>query len=341
MPHLANSSQPQSSPDSRPATRQWPGRLLLAVLLALLALCWWQRQAISDWIQLYGYKPPAAIAKLADQTTMTHAATHLFYLNKPIIADRDEFDDYCSEREQSIVLGCYHPAQDGIYLLQIDKDSELHGVMQVTAAHEMLHAAYDRLSDEEKQHINKQLQEFYRQGLKYKAVKREVDAYRQTEPDAVVNEMHSIFGTEIADLPTELEQYYARYFSDRQAVVGQAERYQAAFRQREAAVTRYDAQLAQLQQSISQHQGELATRSADLERRSQELEQHKRRGDVAAYNAGVAAYNQAADQFNQLLATTKQEIAEYNRIVKLRNALVVEEQELMKQLSGQDLPASQ
>jgi uncharacterized protein YukE len=315
--------------------------LLLVVILALVGTVFWQRQAISDWIQLYGYEPPSRIAALADQTTMTAGAEHLFYLNRPVVASKTEFASFCTNPEQTIVLGCYHSGQNGIYILSIANKSELNGVMQVTAAHEMLHAAYDRLSPDEKLRIDKLLQTYYDGVLKNAAIKAEIDAYRKTEPGQLLNEMHSIFGTEVANLPAELESYYVQYFTNRRAVVTQAESYQAAFRKREAAVEAYDIQLSNLQAKISHNEALLTAEGKDLAVARAQLDASKSSGDIASYNAAVPTYNSAVRTYNALLETTKQQIAQFNAIVSKRNALVVEEQALVKQLSGESLPGAQ
>lgn len=340
MPQLANSFTPASQ--QKPANnRSWPGFIVLALLMALFGFVVLQRQAVGDWIQLYGYEPPAKIAQLASQTTMTDEAKHLFYLNDPLVADKDTFSNYCTEQELTIVLGCYHAGQSGIYLLKIDANSELHGVMQVTAAHEVLHAAYDRLSDDEKQQVDSWLQDFYENTLKDKAIKEEIDSYRDTEPDQLVNEMHSIFGTEVAKLPSTLENYYAQFFSDRQAIIKETKKYKDAFRSRQSAVAAFDRRLKALKASINQGQAELTARGAQLQRDRTQLNAYSSSGNVSAYNAAVPAYNQAVREYNALLADVKADISDYNNIVEERNALVVEEQELVKQLSGSSLPSPQ
>jgi uncharacterized protein YukE len=314
--------------------------LLLISILLLGGTIFWQRQAIGDWIQLYGYEPPTRITALADQTTMTASAEHLFYLNKPVVASKAEFADFCKNPEQTIVLGCYHSGQDGIYILSISNTSELDGVMQVTAAHEMLHAAYDRLSSDEKARVDKLLQTYYDSGLKDAAIKAEVDAYRKSEPGQLLNEMHSIFGTEVANLPAELETYYAQYFTSRSAVVAQAENYQAEFRKREAAVKAYDVQLNNLQAKISHNKELLAAQGKALQAARSRLDASKSSGNIASYNAAVPSYNKAVRTYNALLETTRGQINQFNAIVSKRNALVLEEQNLVKQLSGESLPGA-
>ncbi len=338
--------QPPTNRQSRVPTKATTGRprrskLLLFLLIGAIVALLWQRQAVSDWLVLAGYQPPAAVAALAADTTMTPEAKHLFYLNKPEISDKAEFSKFCSEREHSLVLGCYHGGESGIYLLNIADSSELGGVMEVTAAHEMLHAAYERLSGDERDAVDKQLQDYYDNGLTDKAIKAEVDAYRSSEPDALLNEMHSIFGTEVAKLPPGLAVYYEQYFTDRQAVVSEAERYQDAFRSRQAAIKRYDEQLSRLHAQITDYQKELEQQGSRLDTMRGAMERDRASSNIRGYNAQVPIYNALVNEYNDLRAKLKQKIAEYNALVEKRNAIVLEEQQLIEQLSGSTVPSAQ
>ena len=113
-------------------------------ILAAAVLAWSQRQAIYDWYQLRGYQPSNAVVKLATDTTMDDYARKVFYVNHPDIENKSEFSKNCPQAEQTIVLGCYVGNQ-GIYILNV-KESQLNGVEQVTAAHELLDAMYGRLN---------------------------------------------------------------------------------------------------------------------------------------------------------------------------------------------------
>ncbi len=83
----------------------------------------------------------------------------------------------------------------------------------------MLHAAYNRLNSADKSRIDNSLQKYYQHTLTDQRIKNIIAAYKKTEPNDLVNEMHSIFGTEVAELPPELETYYKQYFSNRSVVV--------------------------------------------------------------------------------------------------------------------------
>lgn len=118
-------------------------RRILGIILALTVLAspfliWNKQQAIADWWRLRGYTPPANVVSLANADTMTAEAKHILYVNHPqLIANSSTFRQECTQNEQTIVLGCYHSDQNGIYVFVV-KDKRLNGVQQVTIAHEEL-----------------------------------------------------------------------------------------------------------------------------------------------------------------------------------------------------------
>ena len=123
------------------------------ILLGFPVLVYFNAQNLVDWWKLRGYTPPASVSALASEDTMTKYATHVFYVNHPqIVSDTATFRQDCSENEQTIVLGCYHPEQEGIFVYNVS-DPRLSGVQQVTAAHEMLHAVYARLSTKDRKPV--------------------------------------------------------------------------------------------------------------------------------------------------------------------------------------------
>lgn len=311
--------------------------VILVAIFGVIALQQWQ--PVSDWLRLRGYEPPAAVSKLAADTTMTASATHLLYLNKPQILPKTSFSPHCPISEKSIVLGCYHAGENGIYMLQIADDPQLQGVMQVTAAHEMLHAAYDRLSHSEKSWVNALLQDFYNNHLTDPAVKQEIDNYRSSEPNDVINEMHSILGTEVMQLTPQLEQYYKRYFTNRVAVAQAAAHYRSAFESREQIVHDADAKLAELKTQIESNNTVLRQQADALNAQVARLQGYKAAGQLYLYNSDVTAYNRHVNAYNALLAQTKQLIADYNELVVTRNAAALQASQLVSELSGNTLPA--
>ena len=59
--------------------------LLLLFWLGVAGTVYANQQRIIDWWKLRGYTPPAAVATLATEDTMTEYARHLFYVNKPVL----------------------------------------------------------------------------------------------------------------------------------------------------------------------------------------------------------------------------------------------------------------
>lgn len=309
--------------------------LLGASIMAVLAVAVvWNMQTILDWWRLRGYTPDARVVLLTNETAMTDTARHLFYVNHPQILNASAFSSQCKVgAEKTVVLGCYQSGDQGIYLYDVT-DQRLRGVVETTAAHEMLHAAYNRLSQDEKTRIDTLLNTFYATGLSDERVKKTIEAYRQSEPDELPNEMHSIFATELTTLPSELESYYKQYFSDRATVVGMAQRYQAEFTSRRDKTIAYDAQLAELKKKIDTNQANSTVRRRNLNSQYSRLQSLRRSNDDSTYNQLVGTYNANVETYNALLNTTRAQIDQYNQIVEARNAVAVEERDLAQALSG-------
>jgi hypothetical protein len=326
------------SPTNRNIYRRLATLVFTLLWVALLAWVVVNRQAIEDWWRLRNYSAPAAVADLAKVDAMTDYARKVFYVNEPSIQNAEQFAQNCPKNggEQTIVLGCYKGNQNGIYILNVD-DPRLDGVKRVTAAHEMLHAVYDRLSTSERQKVDSMLQAYYQNGLSDDRIKSTIEAYKISEPHDVVNEMHSIFGTEIGSLPPELETYYAKYFTNRAQVADYAAKYQAEFTSRRQQVEQYDTQLGSMKGQIDGMEADLQAKRRQIQAQDANLNGLRSSGQINAYNAGVPAYNALIDSYNAEVAQIRSLITQYNSLVAARNAVALEEGQLVKELSGQDV----
>jgi hypothetical protein len=313
------------------------GLITTFVLLCLLLVAALNRQNIEDWWRLRSYDPPATVAQIATQDTMTAYARKVFYVNRPAIEDKADFKQCPAGGEKTIILGCYKGGQNGIYVLSVS-DPRLDGVEQVTAAHEMLHAAYDRLSGSERSKVDAMLTDYYRHDLTDQRIKDTIDAYKQSEPLDVVNEMHSIFGTEVASLPAPLEQYYRQYFTDRQAVTGFASQYQSVFTSRTDTVRADDAKLATMKAQIDGQQADLKAQRAALDAQAAQMQAYRSSGDTGAYNAAVPGYNASVNRYNAGVDALQALVAQYNQLVTERNAIALETQQLGNELNVQAQP---
>ncbi len=296
------------------------------------------QQAIYDWWRLKDYAPPATVVTLANETTMLDNSRRLFYVNHPLLADKDSFNDYCPEGEQTIVLGCFIQS-GGIYLLDVT-DDRLRGVEQVTAAHEMLHAAYDRLNNKEREQVDAMTSRAFAL-VTDERIRATIELYRKEDASVVPNELHSILGTEVRSLPTDLEEYYRKYFSDRSQVVSYSEQYEQAFTERRNQIKAYDVELTSLKQRIEALQTSLEIAEADLRAQRTEMNNLRASGQTDAYNAQVAPYNEKVNRYNRDIDSLSRLVAEHNEIVQKRNAIVNEEAELVEAIDSRSVVPQQ
>ena len=297
-----------------------------------------QRQHIQDWFKLRGYQPPAAVVQLAGQDTMNSYTRHLFYLNKPqLLSTVASFRHYCPEDKNTIVLGCYHPGQNGIFIYNVP-DPALAGVQQVTAAHEVLHSVYARLSSKDRTALNKELNDFYRHGLTDQRVLAEVKIYQQTEPNDVMDEMSCTFGTELASLPAPLEAYYKKYFDNRPAIVAYEQQYQGEFTSRQNAIKADDQQLTDSKAQIDAQKTALAYQFSQINSDKSHLDSLRSAGDIDAYNAAVPGYNNEIRTYNAAVDRLHSAVDAYNKLVASRNQIASELTTLETALDTRQLP---
>lgn len=299
---------------------------ITVALLVAPVIVYLNRQNLYDWWRLRGYSAPTEVVELATQTTMDKQATKIFYVARPQLQARADFQASCTVNEQTIVLGCYR-SRVGIFVYNVT-DSRLQGVEQVTAAHEMLHAAYERLNAKQRAHVDELTEAAYA-NLHDDRITKNIDAYRSRDPSVVPNELHSILGTEVRTLPKELEDYYKQYFIDRQKIVGFSEQYEGEFTSRENAVVQYDAQLKSLKAAIDASNASLEAQGKAIDSDSSQLQALLNAKNISAYNSGIPHYQTLVNAYNSDLAVLKKNINQYNNIVEKRNAIATEEQQLL------------
>src|SRR5690606_15401020 len=227
-----------------------------------------------------------------------------------------DFNDNCKIPEATIVLGCY-VSNLGIYVLDVH-DERLTGIHEVTAAHEMLHAAYDRLGGKDKEHVNELLQAAFAK-MTDERIQQTIEGYKARDATIVNNELHSILGTEVRDVGAELEAYYGNYFEDRGRIVQLSEQYEGVFTDIENKVSGYDEELHLRKERIEILQASLDSQVNLLSNEKDRLDGLMASGDRAAYNAAVPGYNAMVRQYNADLQTLKDLIDQYNELVNERN----------------------
>lgn len=288
------------------------------------------RQTVIDLYRLQTYQPPAEVAQLAANDKLTSHGRDLFYESQPQIQDSSAFNHSCSTHEQTIVLGCYKTQQ--IFLYNVT-DARFNGVKEVTAAHEMLHAAYERLSVADQNHVNALLRPII-ENMKDQRMLDLIALYNKQEPGELYNEMHSILGTEYADLSPDLEVYYKQYFQDRNVIVGYANKYQTVFTESKAKLDDYDSQLSALKPQIDQNNAKLKQLQPELQAESDQLAQYRSKNQIQQYNELVPSYNNSVVEFNALIDQTKGLVSQYNTLVQERNQQAAAQNNLYNSLDS-------
>lgn len=189
---------------------------------------------VVDMVASANYTPTAAIERVKNEINLTDGAARVFYASHPKIEKADRFNEVCAddEKEHSAVLGCY--TQRKIYLFEVD-NKELDGIVEVTAAHELLHAVYERMHFWEKDALKKLLNQEYDAQKKAgnTAFIEHAKLYSNLPTEGYVNELHSLLGTEVKTLSPELEKHYAAFFKDRKSLAVLYARYEGVFKQAE------------------------------------------------------------------------------------------------------------
>lgn len=301
-------------------------RLVIALVLLTLSIgIFFNRQTISDQIIVWQYKPDTEIAQISSRASLNSKGTFLLYAAQPMVQSREDFNANCSlHTEKSVVLGCY----DGryIYLYDID-DPRLDGIKEVTAAHEMLHVAYARLSDQERLRVNAMIDDALPK-IGSERIEKRIALYDQDDPSVRYNELHSMLGTEVKNLPEPLTAYYDQYFINRLSLVLLSERYETVFVELETRQQQLVAELNALATDIT-------AQSDQYSQEFQELQQ-----DILAFNEQAnsgsfstqAAFNA---QRSQLVARQSALNSQRNEI----NRKIVTYQDLSKELEELNLTA--
>ncbi|HCH34862.1 MAG: hypothetical protein UY35_C0005G0138 [Candidatus Saccharibacteria bacterium GW2011_GWC2_48_9] len=252
---------------------------LIATILFLAAAGWLflNRQYVLDQIVVWQYSPTKSIEQLVTESGMGEKGRFYFYASRPVLSDASSFNQECKRQEESsAILGCYSGRKIFIYDIA---DERLAGIKEVTAAHEMLHAAYERMPEEEKSRVNSLLDVEYQKVLAQSdddALKERMAYYARTEPGEHNNELHSIIATEVKTVSSGLEEHYDTYFDDRQKVV--------------ALHGSYNSKFEELRQSSEQLKTELETLSDDINISSDQYN-----ADISSLNADIEQFNAQAD----------------------------------------------
>ncbi len=186
-----------------------------------------QRPEVRDFFRGFGYEEEAHNLEIEEALELTAEGKRIFRATQPVVETSAAFNEHCTNQKEDVaLLGCYTGGR--MYIYEITKP-ELKDANKVTAAHELLHAAWERMSKREREKLSETLQEVYAENQDW--FETELGTYSD---EYRTEEMYTRAGTKLADLPEELEKHFARYFRNRAQIVKYYESYQAPFRELKA-----------------------------------------------------------------------------------------------------------
>ena len=251
---------------------------------------------IRDWLIGLNYRPSSEMARIRDDLKLTSKGALIFNAAMPELMEKAEFNNLCRETEsETAILGCYR--EDHIYVYNIT-DSELSGIRELTAAHELLHAVYHRMNPSDKEKLTAAIDQVYQENKTL--LGEEIDLYKDAQKQ---EELYVRAGTEIKNLPADLESHYHEIFEDQDKIVDYYESYITVFRELEKT-------LKNLMTKIEVLEAQITVKTSEYE------------SGAEALNADISKFNTCAGTPNCFTSTWT-----FN---SERNALITRQNELGK-----------
>ena len=306
--------------------------VLMLIIAGVLVWAILNQQWLEDWWRGKDYQPAGEMLQIRDSLGLTERGEFLFQASTPQLSERDEFNAVCRtvEDEEIAVLGCYTDKE--IYVYNIDSE-ELDGIKELTTAHELLHAVWDRMSEEERRELASALKQVYDTAGEY--LKDELTTYEESQRQ---EELFVRAGTEVMNVPTELEKVYAEVFQDQDAVVAFYDKYIAVFRAMEAEMDALEEEMKtvgeEIENTSSEYEGRMEQLNADITSFNAcaetagcfgtDNEFYARRSELLArqgeLNAMYERINQLIDKYNELVAKYNADVTKTNKLNQVMNS---------------------
>lgn len=236
---------------------------------------------------------PGELVPLIEAIAMTDLGRRTFLAASPRIEGPTLFAENCDAttpvKDGAHTHGCF---VGGTIHLRAIGAAEVADLIDVVAAHELLHAVYAGLSVDEKATIDGALNAVRDRTPR---LRERLKAY--STGDDLAAELHSVAGTEFSDLPAALEAHYSQYF-DRAKVVAA---YARALGDRDRAIRGLRSKVTALDEQV------------DAMRR--QLDDLESKGDIDAFNAAVEPFNRLVAERNESARTLNARVQEYNRLI--------------------------
>ena len=302
------------------------GVLAFAVMgIVVLSVALLNQRAVLDIFAGMGYQPSSEMVEIREKLGLTGKGARIFNASRPVLQEKQEFNQNCREIENELaILGCYR--DDKIYVYNI-MDEELAGIRELTTAHELLHAVYERMSDEEKSKWQGELANVYQNNQDI--LGEEIGLYDDGERQ---EELYVRVGTEISDLPEELERHYGEIFANQDKIVGYYNNYIGVFREIEEKLESLQTEVNALSSEIEVKTHEYETLAESLDR---EISEFNSCAETANCFSSVAVFEKRWVELVEKQAAFESLYEEINGLIVKHNEMVEEYNEYA--LHGREL----
>ena len=230
-------------------------------------------------------------------------------------------------------MGCYRLGK--IHLYDV-KNSKLDGIKEVTAAHELLHAIWERMSLSERDKIGKLLNAEYER-VKDADFEKLMQSYDRTEPGERINELHSLIGTEQLEISKELEEHYAKFFKNRREIAQIYQSYNKNFKDLKNRSEALTTELEKMKPEIEQSTKKYSEDSKELEEDIAEFNNDAKTGKYetqAEFNADRAKLLQRIRNLETSRLKINDLVNSYNSKINELNEVSVQQNELYKSINS-------
>ncbi|UZN03048.1 hypothetical protein [Cellulomonas sp. S1-8] len=304
-----------------PAPRRRSLWVRLGVVAVVAGLGWWLATAVlpgmlqeadAPWLDgiVVGRvpEPTPEVAALADEMFLTDEGRDLLYSSRPELLGAEEFAGRCAREGDDAAaptggaVGCYHSTAGGLQVggrivIYQPADARLRGFVVETAAHELLHAAWNELSPTERTTVTAALEGVVAGIDPADDLHAQLDGSVGIHAGNRATELFSYVGTQVwapGGLDPALEAQYARFVTDREALVG----VHTAFQQQIDTLT---SDVNTAQEALSQRLFDQQVATAQLDADTTRLAQY--RSTIEQEEARLAALP-ASERARSLLAWT-------------------------------------
>ncbi|MGD8194201.1 hypothetical protein ACEXQB_006855 [Herbiconiux sp. P18] len=217
------------------------------------------------------YQPSLAVSAIATGLQLTDAGQQIFYAARPEVLDATPFLAVCGDPDAPAdgsedPIGCYSSPPERIAIFH-PEDARLDSQMTTTAAHELLHAVWARLTDDEQATLRPLLEAQYSRIPADDPVQEQITGSVGDDRFNRATELFAYLGSQntgAGPLDPELEAFYARYFTARQTVADLDSTLQSTLTNGWAAYETHATELSALTQANAQERAQLDADTAQL-----------------------------------------------------------------------------